>query len=447
MKQNGRLCDGIQRRNFLSVGSATLLGSTLLLPDVLKGQDENEHFKIDSTKDQRSLIVVFLRGGLSTIDTWDLKPNAPSEFRGDFKPISTNVPDIHLCEHLPLVAQQMDKFSLIRSFGHNNSDHGPADHYMLTGYHPEAGFNAALTPNNQRPSHGSIIAHKLGSRGAAPPYVCVPNMHPSCGSSYLGARYAPFSINADPNDPGFTVQDLLPPLGLHPSRNDARRKLLAQVDQFQKSGVGRANAKAKTVVTFRKKAFDLMTSTIAQKAFNIHTESDKVRDRYGRNSLGQSCLMARRLVEAGVRCTTIQHADWDTHNNNFSTLKKTLLPLLDSAMSALFSDLSDRGLLEKTIVLVTGEFGRTPRINGNAGRDHWGTGFTVAMGGGGIQGGRIIGESTDRAERPKDSPYGPEDLNATIYHLLGINPKEEFVTPEGRPIPIINNGNIIKGLT
>ena len=148
MKQNGLLCDGIQRRNFLSVGSAALLGSSLILPDLLQGQEENEHFKVNNSKDQRSLIVVFLRGGLSTIDTWDLKPNAPSEFRGDFKPISTNVPDIHLCEHLPLVAQQMDKFSLIRSFGHNNSDHGPADHYMLTGYHPEAGFNAALTPNN-----------------------------------------------------------------------------------------------------------------------------------------------------------------------------------------------------------------------------------------------------------------------------------------------------------
>jgi len=446
MRQNGLLCDGIQRRNFLSVGSAGLLGGTLILPDILKGQEENEHFKVDNSKDQRSLIVVFLRGGLSTIDTWDLKPNAPSEFRGDFNPISTNVPGIQICEHLPLVSQQMDKFSLIRSFANKNSSHGPADHYMLTGYLPEAGFNAAVTPNNQRPSHGSIIAHKLGGRGAVPPYVCVPDIHPSCGSSYLGARYAPFSVNADPNDPGFTVRDLLPPVDLHPSRNNARRKLLAQVDQFQKSSISQANTKAKTVVTFRKKALELMTSTTAKKAFNIHTESDKIREQYGRNSLGQSCLMARRLVEAGVRCTTIQHVDWDTHDNNFSTLKKTLLPLLDSAMSTLFSDLAYRGLLEKTIVIVTGEFGRTPRINGNAGRDHWGGGFTVAIGGGGIQGGRIVGASTDRAEGPKDSPHGPEDLNATIYHLLGINPKEEFITPEGRPIPIINNGSIIKEL-
>ena len=446
MKHNGLLCDGIQRRDFLRVGGAGLFGATWTLPGLLAGQAAAEQFAADPAKDNRSLIVVFLRGGMSTIDTWDMKPNAPAEFRGEFDPIPTNVSGIHMGEHMPRLAQQMDKFSLIRSFTHSNSNHGPADHYMLTGYHPVSGFNAAITPNNQRPSHGSIIARKLGPRGSVPPYVTVPNMHPSCGASYLGANYAPFSINADPSDPGFAVRDIVPPLDLDPSRANSRRNLLTQVDRFQRNAESRANSKANAVSVFREKAFDLMTSPAAKLAFDIHSEDDKLRDEYGHNSLGQSCLMARRLVEAGVRCTTVHHVDWDTHTNNFVTLKRDLLPQLDAAMSTLFRDLSDRGLLEQTVVVVTGEFGRTPRINGAAGRDHWGPGFTAAIGGGGVQGGRIIGQSDERAERPADNPFGPEDLNTTIYHLLGINPKEEFHTIEGRPMPIVNGGRTIEEL-
>ena len=446
MKHTGLLCDGIRRRDFLRVGGAGLFGAAWTLPDLLNQQAMATHFEADLSKNDRSLIVVFLRGGLSTIDTWDLKPDAPIEFRGDFNPIPTNVSGIQIGEHMPRLARQMDKFSLVRSFTHSNSDHGPADHYMLTGYHPVSGFNAELTPNNQRPSHGSIIARKLGPRGSVPPYVCVPNMHSSGGASYLGADYAPFSVNADPSDPGFAVRDIVPPLDLDPSRANSRRELLSQVDRFQRNAEGRTNSTAQTVSVFRQKAFDLMTSPTAKRAFNIHAENDKLREEYGHNSLGQSCLMARRLVEAGVRCTTVHHVDWDTHDNNFVTLKRDLLPKLDAAMSTLFRDLADRGLLEQTLVIVTGEFGRTPRINTNAGRDHWGPGFTVAMGGGGVQGGRIVGRSDERAERPADNPFGPEDLNTTIYHLLGINPNEEFHTIEGRPMPIINGGRVMKEL-
>jgi hypothetical protein len=317
---------------------------------------------------------------------------------------------------------------------------------MLTGYHPVAGFNAGLTPNNQRPAHGSIIAKKLGPRGSVPPYVCVPDMHPSAGSSYLGPSVAPFSVNADPADPGFAVRDIVPPLDLAADRLDARRALLAQVDRFQRGAERAANKGAKAVSTFRDKAFQLMTSPEAKRAFNIHAESDTLRDEYGRNSLGQSCLMARRLVEAGVRCVTVDHVDWDTHDNNFVTLKRDLLPHLDAAMSTLFRDLSDRGLLEKTMVIVTGEFGRTPRINKNAGRDHWGPGFTVMVGGGGVQGGRVIGKSNERAERPAENPIGPEDLGATLHHLLGVNTKDEFHTAEGRPVPIVNDGRVVREL-
>ncbi len=416
----------------------------LTLPALLAGQARAEQ-RGSAAKDP-SLIFLFLHGGLSTIDSWDLKPNAPVEFRGEFNPIRTKVPGIQICEHLPKLAGQMDKFSLIRSFRHHNSDHGPADHYILTGYFPQAGFNANLKPNNQKPAHGAIIARKLGPRGSVPPYVCLPKMHPSTGSAYLGASAAPFVIEADPNAPNFSVPDIVPPPVLQADRLDARKHLLGQLDHFQKSAEARANRAAGTITVFQQKAFELMTSPAAKKAFDIHSEADKLRDEYGRNSLGQSCLMARRLVEAGVRCVTIDHSNWDTHDNNFATLKRSLLPALDAALSTLFRDLADRGLLDRTLVVVTGEFGRTPRINKNAGRDHWGPSFTVALGGGGIQGGRVVGKSSERAERPATEPHGPEDLAATLYSLLGIDPQEEFYTPEGRPVKIVNNGQVIQEL-
>ena len=264
--------------------------------------------------------------------------------------------------------------------------------------------------------------------------------------SYLGSGAAPFVIDADPNAPNFAVPDIVPPPALKASRLDARKQLLAQLDRFHKSAEVRANRATQAVSIYQKRAFELMTSRAAKKAFDIHAEPDKLRDEYGRNSLGQSCLMARRLVQAGVRCVTIDHSNWDTHDNNFNTLKRSLLPALDGALATLFRDLADRGLLSSTLVVITGEFGRTPRINKNAGRDHWGPAFTVALGGAGIKGGRVVGKSDARAERPASDPYGPEDLSATMYRLMGINPKEEFYTPEGRPVPIVNNGKVIDAL-
>ena len=432
-----RFCDGLSRRDALRVGAASVMGSAFSLPRLLA--------KSPGTKDV-SLIYVFLHGGLSTIDTFDLKPDAPSEFRGEFNGINTNVPGVTVCEHLPSVAKVMDKFSQVRSFRHHNSDHGPADHYMLTGYFPQAGFNPTLVPNNQRPSFGSIIAKKLGPRGAVPPYVCLPKVHASFGAAYLGAGAAPFGIDADPNAPDFSVPNIVPPLNVAGARLDDRHALLGELDQFQKSGESAANRAAGTIGVFQRKAFDLMTSADTKRAFDIHAETPKTRDTYGRHSLGQSCLMARRLVEAGVRCVTIDHSNWDTHDNNFGVLKKTLLPQFDTAIAALFTDLATRGMLDSTLVLVTGEFGRTPRINKNAGRDHWGPSFTVMLGGGGVQGGRVIGKSDARAEKPGSDPFGPEDLSATLIQLLGINPKEEFRTPDGRPVAIVNGGKVMNEL-
>lgn len=442
-------CDGIPRRDMLRIGAAGLFGMGLPLAEILARKARAAEAPDAAKKAPQpdiSLIIVFLKGGLSTIDTWDLKPNAPAEFRGPFQPINTNIPGVFFGEHLPLSSQHLDKFSLVRSFGHRNSDHGPADHYMLTGYFPTAGFNANLTPNNQRPSHGSIIARKLGPRGSVPPYVSLPRMHASAGPAYLGAAVAPLVVESDPNSPSFSVPDLTPPLSIRADRLSARKELRAEIDRFQKSGEIAANKSAQSVNVFQQKAFELMTSSAARAAFDIHEEPEKLREAYGRNSLGQACLMARRLVEAGVRCVTIDHTNWDTHDNNFNVLKNDLLPLLDRGMTTLLTDLTDRHMLDSTLVVVTGEFGRTPRINPNAGRDHWGPSFTVALAGGGVQGGRVIGKSDARAEKPDGNPYGPEDLSATMYRLMGINPDEEFYTPEGRPVKIANNGRVMSEL-
>lgn len=443
---NRAYCDGFHRRDMLRLGAAGVFGMGLSLPQILAGQAAASA-NGTKTKDV-SLIILFLQGGLSTIDTWDMKPQAPVEFRGVFKPINTNVPGIQLCEHLPRLAGQMDKFSLVRSFGLSNSDHGPADHYLLTGYRPAGGFNGGLKPNNQKPAHGAIIAKKLGPRGAVPPYVCLPKMHNSAGSSYLGSSASPFTVESDPNAPDFSVPDLAPPMDIDSQRLGDRRALLRQVDRFQRSAEAKANPGANAMSVYQQKAFELMTSSATKAAFDIASEPAKLRDEYGRHSLGQSCLMARRLVEAGVRCVLIDHTNWDTHYDNFNVLKNDLLPHLDSGMSTLFRDLHDRGTLDSTLVLVTGEFGRTPRINKDAGRDHWGPSTAIAIGGGGIKGGMVVGASNERAEMPATTPYGPEDLAATIYDRLGIDPKTEFHTPEGRPIPIVaGNGRVIEGLS
>src|SRR5262245_5158840 len=430
-------CDGVTRRDAIRVGTASLFGSAIGLPQLLRAADGAK------PKKDVSLIFVFLHGGQSHLDTFDLKPDAPAEFRGEFNPMQTKIPGLLMCDLLPKVAKEVEKFSLVRSFRHHNSDHGPADHYILTGYFPTAGFNPTMAPNNQKPCVGSVVSKKLGPKGSVPAYVALPKLHPSGGSAYLGANHAPFVIDADPSAPNFSVPDLVPPPAIASNRLDDRKKLLETVDRFHKAAEQKANAQAGAVGTFRDKAFDLMTSPAAKKAFDIHAEADKLRDEYGRHSLGQSCLMARRLTEAGVRCVTIDHSNWDTHDGNFATLKNPLLPMYDSAISTLFRDLSDRGLLDHTLVVVTGEFGRTPRINKNAGRDHWGPAFTVLLGGGGIKGGVVVGKTDARAEKPASDPYGPEDLFATMYSLMGIDPKDEVHTPDGHPIALVNNGKLI----
>lgn len=437
MSSSARFCDGVNRRDLLKIGCASTLTGMLSLPNLLAA---------DKSKDEVSLIILFLKGGLSTIDTLDLKPDAPPEFRGEFNSISTNVPGMQICEHLPRLAKQGHQFSLLRSLTHPNSDHGGADHYMLTGYAPLPGFNPNVVPNNQRPAHGAIVSKMLGPRGAVPPYVCLPKMHPSAGSAYLGSVAAPFVVEADPNAPNFSVPDLVPPVVVDAARLNDRRGLMRQVDRFQKSNEVAANSKARMTSAFRDKAFELITSPATKAAFDIHSEPDKLRDEYGRHSLGQSLLMARRLVEAGVRCVTVDHSNWDTHNDNFNVLRKELLPQLDTGLPALLNDLANRSLTKKTLVVVMGEFGRTPRVNNNAGRDHWGPANCILLSGGGITNGMVVGATNPKGEKPAADPRSPEDLTATMCHCLGIDPDAEFHTPEGRPVKAVNNGKVIQEL-
>lgn len=443
MTTNRRFCDGINRRDLLRIGLAGTIGGAVTLPQLLAAGGKATG---GATAKADSVIILFLKGGLSTIDTLDLKPKAPSEFRGEFDPIATNVPGIEVCSHLPALAQQAHRFSLLRSMTHPNSDHGGADHYMLTGYQPAPGFNPGLKPNNQRPAHGAMISRQLGPRGGVPAYVCVPKMHASAGSAYLGSINSPFVVEADPNQPNFSVPDLMPPLTVDSSRLNDRRALSAVVDRFQKDGENELNKSAKQLSTFQQKAFELVTSTETRQAFDIAQESDKLRDAYGRHTLGQSCLLARRLVQAGVRCVTIDHQNWDTHYDNFKVLKNDLLPHLDMALPMLLSDLDDRGILDRTLVIVMGEFGRTPRVNQYAGRDHWGPSNCILLAGGGIKHGLAVGKTNARGERPDGEPTSPEDLAATMHYLLGIDPNEEFYTPEGRPVKVVNGGKVVYGL-
>lgn len=433
MKRSRPFCDGIRRRDFLRVGAAGAFGVGVTLPSILEQQALAAGSGDGKPSDDVSVIYIFLLGGLSTIDTFDMKPNAPAEVRGEFSKTQTNVPGIEICEHMPHSAQHADKFSLVRSFWHNNSGHGAADKYMLTGYLKE-----------DRPAFGSVAAHEFGSRSSVPPYVVLPAMHASAGPSFLGSAAAPFLIDADPSSPGFSVPDLTPPLDIDASRLSDRRQVLGVVDRFRKHVETRSKAGAFN--KFRERAFELMTSPEAKKAFDIQSESDNVRQAYGFNTMGQSCLLARRLVQSGVRYVMINHNNWDTHENNFGDLKTNLLPHLDKALAELLRDLSDRGMLEKTLVVVSGEFGRTPKINANAGRDHWGSCFTLTLAGGGIRGGRVIGASDKWAAKPDKNPIGAKDFAATMYHLLGVDSEKLMYTIDKRPVKLLDGGRKIHEL-
>lgn len=432
-----RTCDGVSRRGFLKVGALGIGG--LSLPALLRANAaaaaEGKPVK------RKACILIWQAGGPSHIDMYDLKPDAPAEFRGEFKPISTNVPGIDISEHLPHEAQIMDKLAIVRSAFHTNAGHGMGSQWMLTGYQPTIEVN-----DNIYPACGSVVSRLRGpNEPGLPAYVNLPRAIGLGKAAYLGASFNPFAPDNDPNSDNFQVRNLKLPGRVDPARLGRRQDLLGKLDKIRRDIDTKGDIEG--LDTFYRDGLDMVTSDKAQKAFDIGKEDSKLREKYGRNDLGQSCLLARRLVEAGVTYVAIQAGGgWDTHGDNFKQLKDNLLPKYDKAVAALVSDLYDRGLQDDVLVLATGEFGRTPRINPGAGRDHWPGAMSVLYAGGGLRMGQAIGTTSDKAEYPTSKPYTPGCVLSTMYHALGIDYKHLFHDSANRPLAVLPEGKPIKEL-
>ncbi len=432
-----RTCDGVSRRDLLRVGSLAVGGLTLA--DLLRARAAAAESK--GSVNDTAVILLWLAGGPSHIDMYDLKPHAPAEFRGEFQEISTNVAGTRISEHLPLQAALMDKISVVRSATHTNAGHGMGSQWMLTGYQPTIEVN-----DNIYPSVGSVASKMRGpNTPGLPAYVNLPNKLGLGKAAYLGASYNPFAPESDPNNDGFNVRNLKLPGRVTVDRLERRRDLLAGVDTIRRD----IDAKGDMVGIdkFYRDAMEMITSDAALRAFDVNREDPRLREKYGRNDLGQSCLLARRLVEAGVTFVTIQAGGgWDTHGDNFAQLKNNLLPKYDRALATLISDLHSRGIEKKVLVMTFGEFGRTPRINSGAGRDHWPGAMSVVYAGGGLQMGQMIGTTDSKAEYPATKPYSPGCVLSTMYHVLGIDHTHVFHDQANRPLPILSEGHPIEEL-
>ncbi len=434
-----RNCSGVTRRNFLQIG-APLLG--LGLADLLRLESQAAETGHHASTSKKSLIVFWTDGGVSQQDSYDVKPDAPAEYRGMYQPIGTTVPGVVLSERLPLQAKVMNRLSIVRSVHHENGIHAPSAHWMQTGYFgPTLARNAA-----QKPSFGSVISRAVGSRQPPmPAYVSIPKSEAFGyqGAVYLGKAFNPFEVGADPNAKDFKVPNLSLPNGLTARSVDSRRALLKTFDTLRRdideSGV------MEGLDTFKQQALEMVAGERMRAAFNLNAEDPKVRDQYGRHRYGQSALLARRLVEAGARCVNINTGNWDHHNDIAKGLDEHLPPL-DRAIATLIEDLDARGLLDDVIVYCVGEFGRTPRMNGHAGRDHWSDCFSVMLAGGGLQGGRIVGASEKWGGGVQERLITPLDLLATIYQTLGVPLDTHYEDASGRPVSIVGGGQPIQEL-
>lgn len=448
-----RYCDGLNRRHFLQVGMAGM--GSLGLADLLRAKESTR--SASQSKKDTSVILVWLDGGPSHMDTYDMKPEAPVEYRGIWSPIATNVPGMEVTELFPLQAKIADKFSVIRSIHHDNGDHFTGGHFMLTG---KGGVSGADN-RGKHPGFGAAACKVLGPRKPdVPAYVGVPyaasiGLRPGYfGGLYLGKEYDPFETGGDPASPNFQVQNLakLPTLDL--ARLENRRSLLSHFDNLRREID--ASGALESFDRFQHDAYRMVTGERAMKAFDLSQEDAKTRERYGNHSWAQSTLLARRLVEAGSTFVTVHCGGWDHHWNLQSGYHR-YLPIVDQMLASLITDLDERGILEKTMVLMCGEFGRTPKMNdggnggppgsqGTPGRDHWGNALAVFIAGGGVKGGRLIGSTDAKGERPKDHPLTPGDLHATVFNHLGVDPHIAFPDFAGRPTRIIEHGELISQL-
>lgn len=441
------------RRNWIQAGALSILAQSSICR---RASADSVTVRPRNFGAAKSCIVVFCFGGQGQQDTYDLKPNAPSEIRGDFKPISTNVVGTQICEHLPSMSTIMDKLTIVRSMSHADFEHGSASYTALTGHpHPLPGTN---TPARKEdfPTFGAAVAHlKPTARPVPSAAVLGPVMHqgnrpPMAGQNagFLGQAFEPFRVDKDPNATEFSVDELALPTDLNHGRFDSRFDLLNRLDE-RLPAVDR-NGEIKGMSDLKDRAFGLLGSGTSRQAFDLSREPSALRDKYGRHKFGQTLLLARRLVEAEVPLITVNWArsnreEWDTHAKNYPTMKDKLLPPFDQGMTALISDLDERGRLDSTMIIALGEFGRTPRINKDAGRDHWPDVYSVLVAGGGVKRGAVVGSSDAHAAFPVAEPIGPWDLSATMYHLLGISPDSHVHDRIGRPF-ILTPGRVATDL-
>jgi hypothetical protein len=440
----------LDRRSFVKAG---ILGTTgLALNDLLR---QEARARDQGPTRLPSVIILWMRGGPSHIDMWDPKPDAPVEYRGEFGVEPTRVPGILLSDMLPMSGRIMDKWSIVRSLHHNDPGHSTGDQMCFTGY--RSGPNP---DENIHPSCGSIVSRQLGHLTPhLPAYVMIPRMDPGTGPAYLGVAHKPFETGNDPANPGpFNVPNFSLPQGVTVERVGERREILRSFDQLQRDvdNSGQMGAMDR----FQQQAWDILTSSAARRAFDLDSEPRHTRERYGfmpafdpgaANRCGapawsQRILLARRLVEAGVRLVTVDLRWWDTHVLGFDSLRRGFLPRFDQAYSALIEDLDQRGLLESTLVLAWGEFGRTPRVNNDAGRDHYPNVFSGILAGGPVKGGRVVGESDSRGAFPKNNAKTPQDVLATLYQHLGVDPNQSYLDNTGRPHPVLPSGRPIEEL-
>ena len=425
----------LSRRGFLQVGF--LAGTSLTLPQLLarRAQAELKHYE-NFTGTAKSIIHIYLPGGMAQQESFDPKPYAPIEYRGEMRQVKTKLDGVLFGETLKKTAAIADKLTVIRSMSHGEAAHERGTHNMFTGYRP--------SPALQYPSIGSVISHEFGSRNNLPPYVCIPNQpNVYAGSGYLSSAFAPFSLGSDPASNGFKVRDLSLPNGVDDSRFATRRSALEAVNTFfQKREV---SDQITAMDSFYDSAYSLISSPQAREAFNLEKEDAKLRDAYGRNQAGARMLLARRLVEAGVRLVNLTYGGWDMHDNIVNGFRRTM-PSFDQAFAQLIQDLESRGLLDETLVMVSSEFGRTPKVNKTAGRDHWPKVFSVALAGGGVKKGFVYGTSDATATEPDENPVSVEDLFTTVYHTLGIVADKELMAPGDRPIEIVDGGKVINDL-
>jgi len=428
-------CDGFQRRDLIRVGGLTALG--LGLGDYLRHQ-RLAAAEAPMLVRAKSCILIWLDGGPSHLETFDPKPDAPAEVRGPLGTIATALPGVRLSEGLPRTAALLNRMTIIRSMTSPLGEHNFGTHYLMTGYKP--------TPVLEYPAFGSVVSHLRRASAVLPSNIAVPNFRVGgsqlTGGGYLPSATQPFSVGGDPSRPNFSVRDLDFYQGLDLTRLDRRRQFVSAMNAFDHSVT---KAAADGTDPDLERAFRLITSEDSKRAFKLSEEPAKVRQQYGGKSIGQSCLLARRLIERGVPFVTVNDRGWDTHENLQTRLKDGyagakvgvgLVPSLDLALSALLRDLEERGMLDETLVVVMGEFGRTPKLNTRGGRDHWPRVFSVVMAGGGVAAGQVIGSSDAVGESPRNRPVTPADLAATIYTLLGIDPKRELQTRDGRPVRV-----------